>query len=267
MMKILLVRVSILLCLALGGLIPSTWAADIYVVSSGGFAAAYRALAPGFEQRTGHKLMTGWGPSMGKTPQAIPQRLARGEQIDVLIMVDGALQDLIQQGRVQPSSHTILANSRIAMAVRRGAIKPDISTLEQLKAVLLSAKSIAYSDSASGVYLSSVLFPRLGISEQLKDKAWMVQAEPVGQLVARGDAEIGFQQLSELVPIAGIDIVGLLPDEAQKVTPFSATILADSQQPEAAKALIDYLTSAEAAPFIRKTGLDPLIDDAQTTAP
>lgn len=230
-------------------------AADIQVVSSGGFAAAYKALAPGFEQMTGHKLIAGWGPSMGKTPQAIPHRLEGGEAIDVVIMVGDSLDQLAAKGLV--TEGRLLARSRIALAVRAGVPKPDISTVEGLKKTLLSAKSIAYSDSASGVYLSSVLFHRLGIYEQIKGKSRMIPAEPVGNVVARGEAELGFQQLSELLPTSGIDIVGPLPDEAQQITPFSVGIVATSKEKEAAKALIDYLSSPAAAPIIRSTGLDP----------
>lgn len=232
-------------------------AAEIHVVSSGGFAAAYKALAPDFEQRTGHRLVSAWGPSMGDTPGAIPNRLKRGEQIDVVIMVGEALDELVAQGKVLNDNHRRLADSPIGMAVKAGAPKPDISSVEALKRTLLEAKSIAYSDSASGVFLSTVLFPRLGIAEELKGKARMIPAEPVGHVVARGEAEIGFQQVSELQASPGIDIVGFLPDEAQKITPFSAGIVAASQEKDAAKALIEYLGSPEVAPVIRKTGLIP----------
>lgn len=237
-------------------------AAEIHVVSSGGFAAAYQALAPGFEQATGNKLVIGWGPSMGTTKDAIPQRLQRGETIDVVIMVGYALDDLAKQGKVIPDSRTVLARSKIAMAVKAGANKPDISTIEGLKRALLDAKSIAYSDSASGVYLEKTLFPRLGIADQIKGKSRMIPAEPVGKVVARGEAEIGFQQLSELLPIPGIDLVGLVPAEAQQVTLFSAGVIAASKDAAAAKSLIDYLASRDAAALIRKTGLEPAVDAA-----
>lgn len=244
------------------GLVVSLAAADeIHVVSSGGFAAAYRALAPGFERQTGHQLTTAWGPSMGETPQAIPNRLSRGENIDVVIMVGDSLNDLVKQGKVLDADHQILARSRIGMAVKAGAPKLDIATLDGLKRTLLAARSIAYSDSASGVFLSTVLFPRLGIAEQIKDKCRMIPAEPVGQVVARGEAEIGLQQVSELLPVAGIDFAGVLPDDAQQVTPFSAGVVAGSKETAAAKALIDYLASPAAAPLIRQTGLDPAHDN------
>lgn len=236
---------------------------EIHVASSGGFAAAYRALAPEFEARTGHKLIASWGPSMGETAGAIPKRLERGEPIDVVIMVGDALDKLIAQGKVADAGHKLLANSKIGVAVKSGAAKPDISTIDNLKQALVNAKSIAYSDSASGEYLSKVLFPRLGLGEQLKGKSRMIPAEPVAQVVARGDADLGFQQVSELIPVPGIDFVGTLPDEAQQVTPFSAGVVVGAKQQEAAKALITFLASEEAAPAIRKTGLTPTAPAAQ----
>lgn len=242
--------------LALAPLMATLVCADeIHVASSGGFAAAYRALAPAFEARTGHKLVAIWGPSMGETAGAIPNRLQRGEPIDVVIMVGDAMDKLIAKGQVEDAGHRLLANSKIAAAVRAGARQPDVSTVEDLKQALLSAHSIAYSDSASGEYLSKVLFVRLGVADAIKNKSHMIPAEPVGQVVARGDADLGFQQLSELLPIAGIDVVGELPDEAQLQTPFSAGVVHGSHESAAAQALIDYLSSAEAAPMIRQSGL------------
>lgn len=234
---------------------PLAWADEVRVVSSGGFAPAYKALAPAFEKATGHTLVSGWGPSMGETKNAIPQRLARQEPMDVVIMVGSALDQLVARGQLDGASRTVLASSRIAVAVRRGAPQPAIATVEQLKEALLAAKSIAYSDSASGVYLSQVLFPRLGLSEALKGKARMIPAEPVGQVVARGEAELGFQQLSELQHIDGIDVVGLLPEAVQEVTQFSAALVQGAAHPQAGRALIRFLASPEAAPIIDATGL------------
>jgi molybdate transport system substrate-binding protein len=233
-------------------------AADVRVVSSGGFAAAYRALAPEFERKTGDKLITEWGPSMGDTPQAVPARLKRGEPIDVLIMVGYALGDLVRQGKVDGDSRVDLARSGIGVVVRAGAPKPDIGSVDALRRTLLAAKSIAYSDSASGVYISHEMFERLGIADQLASKTRMIPAEPVGAVVARGDAEIGFQQISELKPIAGIELVGPLPPELQQYTVFSAGIVVGSKEPAAAKALIDFLASAAAAPAITDSGMEPI---------
>jgi hypothetical protein len=163
-------------------------AAELKVMNSGGFAAAYRSLAPEFERATGNKVDTAWGPSMGTAPDAIPVRLTRGEPADVLIMVGSALEDLIKQGKVVAGSRVDLARSRIGMAVRAGAPKPDIGSVEAFKGALLAAKSIAYSDSASGVYVANELYKRLGAEAQLAPKSKKIVSERVGNVVARGDA-------------------------------------------------------------------------------
>ena len=231
---------------------------NIKVVTSGAFTAAYLELVPAYERATHDKLVTEFGPSMGTTHSAIPIRLERGEAIDVVIMAGPALDDLIKQGKVRADSRVDLAQSKIGMAVKAGAPKPDISTLDGLKRTLLAAKSIAYSDSASGVYLSTELFPKLGIAEQIKGKCKKIEADPVGGVVASGEAEIGFQQISELLPVKGIDIVGELPPGAQRVTVFAAGIPATSKHPEAAKALIQWLASPAHYTAIDKTGLEPV---------
>jgi molybdate transport system substrate-binding protein len=241
--------------LFLSAICPAT---DLHVVSSGGFAAAYRTLAPEFEKTTGNHLITAWGPSMGNTTDAVPQRLARHEPIDVVIMVGAALGQFVETGKVIPDSRVDLARSAIGLAVRSGSPKPDISTVAALRTTLLNAKSIAYSDSASGVYISTELFQRLGIVDQVTGKSRMIPAEPVGLVVARGESEIGFQQISELKPIAGIELVGPLPDEVQKITIFSAGIITESKEPDPAKALITFLASPAAAPAISASGLEPI---------
>ena len=247
----------LLMVLLLAG---SASAEELHVVSSGGFAAAYKVLAPGFEAATGHTLVTGWGPSMGNTAEAVPQRLARNEPIDVVIMVGYALGKLDQDGRILPGSRQDLARSSIAMAVRQGAPVPDIGTLDALRATLLAAKSIAYSDSASGVYIEREMLKSLGIADAVRGRARMIPAEPVAGVVARGDAEIGFQQMSELKPVPGITIVGLLPPGAQQVTVFSAGVLANSAHAEAARALVAYLGSPAAAAAIRDSGMEPVTE-------
>ncbi len=230
---------------------------EIKVVTSGGFTAAYLELVPEYERATHHKLVTEFGPSMGTTHNAIPIRLDRGEEIDVVIMAGPALNDLIKQGKVRADSRVDLVKSSIGMAVKAGAPHPDISTVDALKRTLLAAKSIAYSDSASGVYLSTELFPKLGIAAQIMGKSKKIEADPVGGVVATGEFEIGFQQISELRPVKGIDIVGPLPPGAQRVTLFSAGIPATSKHPEEAKALIEWLASPAAYAAIKKSGLEP----------
>jgi molybdate transport system substrate-binding protein len=236
----------------------SASAAEVRVMISGGLTAAYNAVVPEFERATGHKVITAYGPSMGTTVNAIPVRLERGEPADVLILVGYALGDLIKQGKVVPDSRVDLVKSKIGVAVKSGAPKPDISSVDALKRALLAAKSVAYSDSASGVYVSTEMFGKLGIMEEMKDKARKIPATPVAEIVAHGDAEIGFQQISELKPVAGIDIVGPLPDELQKVTVFSAGIASASKEPEAGKALITFLASPAAKDTIVRSGLEPI---------
>ena len=233
-------------------------AAEVRVMISGGLTAAYDALVPEFERATGHKVLTAYGPSMGTTVNAIPVRLERGEPVDVLIMVGYALGDLAKQGKVIADSQVDLVKSPIGIAVKAGAPKPDISSPDSVKRALLAAKSIAYSDSASGVYVSTEMFKKLGIEEEMKDKARKIPATPVGEIVAKGEAEIGFQQISELKPVAGIDIVGAVPDDLQKITIYSAGIATVAKEPEAGKALITFLGSAAAHDTIVNSGLDPI---------
>jgi molybdate transport system substrate-binding protein len=237
----------------------TAFGAELNVMSSGGFTAAYRDLLPEFERATQNKVVTASGASMGGAPDSIPSRLQRGEPADVVIMAGPALDELIKQGKVVAGSRVDLARSIIGMAVRAGAPKPDISSVDALKRTLLQAKSIAYSASASGVYLSKELFPRLGIADQIKGKSKRIESERVGTVVARGDAEIGFQQVSELLPIQGIDYVGPLPPEVQQVTVFSAGVAVGAKEPDAGRALIKFLSSPAAAPAIKKSGLEPVI--------
>ncbi|MGX9378759.1 substrate-binding domain-containing protein [Pseudomonas sp. JQ36] len=231
-------------------------AEQLNVMTSGGFTAAYKILGPKFAAATGNTLDTQLGPSMGKAPEAIPNRLARGEHADVVIMVGYALDDLIKQGKVDPASRVELADSRIGLVVREGAPKPDISSVESLKKTLLDAKSVAYSDSASGVYIEKELFNKLGVENQLKPKAKMVPKVPVGSVVATGDYQLGFQQVSELLPVPGVSFVGKIPESVQSVTRFAAGIPVGAQHPKEAKALLDYLAAPAAQADVQATGLD-----------
>ena len=245
--------------LVLAGLLVATAATadEIKVVTSGAFTAAYLELVPQFERTTGHKIVTAFGPSMGSSPDAIPNRLRRGDPIDVVILAQSALDGLIADGKVVRGSRVDLVRSSIGMAVRSGAPKPDISTLEAFMKTVMAARSLAFSSSASGVYFFSELFPRLGITDAMRAKSKMVDSGPAGALVARGEAEIAFQQISELLPVAGTDYVGPLPKEAQRVTVFAAGIVAGARAPAAARALLEFLASPAADAAIRKSGLEP----------
>jgi molybdate transport system substrate-binding protein len=238
------------------GLSTTVHAEEIRVMTSGGFTAAYKILGPKFAASTGNTLDTALGPSMGKAPEAIPNRLARGEKADVVIMVGYALDELIKQGKVDPASRVELADSRIGLVVREGAPKPDISTVDALKKTLLNAESVAYSDSASGVYIENQLFTRLGIEDQLKPKSKMIPKIPVGSVVATGDYQLGFQQVSELLPVPGVSFVAKIPESVQSVTRFAAAIPVGAQHPAQARALLEYLASSDAQTDVKATGLD-----------
>ena len=232
-------------------------AAEIKVLASSAFRSAYAELIPGFEKATGHKVLTTSGGSMGSAPTTIPNRMKRGEIYDVVIMAGDGLYDLTRNGNIMADSRTELARSTIGVAVRMGATKPDISTPDAVKHALLSAKSVAFSSGASGVYLLG-LFERMGIAAEMKAKSKQVSGEPVAAVVARGEAEIGFQQVSEILPVKGVDYVGPLPNAIQEVTIFAAGITFDALQPQAARALVRYLAAPENAETIRKTGMLPM---------
>ena len=228
---------------------------------SAGFYQVYAELGPAFERATGHRLVTTRGPSMGDSPEAIPTRLSRGETADVVILDGGAADELAKRGIVRAGSTIDLAKSQIGMVVRAGAAKPNISSVEGFKRTLLDAASIAYSDSGSGTYLSTTLFAKLGVADQVARKSRKVRGppsgEPVAAVVARGEAEIGFQQVSELIHVAGVTFVGALPAELQPGFSFVGAITTAARQPDAALALLRFLASPDAASTILKNGLTP----------
>jgi molybdate transport system substrate-binding protein len=236
--------------------------AELRVMISAGFYQVYSELGPSFERTSGHRLVTTRGPSMGDSPEAIPARLARGEAADVVIIDEKSADELGRRGLLRPDSKISLARSLIGMVVRAGAARPDISSVEALRTTLLTAKSIAYSDSGSGAYLSTTLFPKLGIADQVAGKMRKVRGppsgEPVAAVVARGEAEIGFQQVSELIHVPGVTFVGTIPSEVQPMTFFAGALTSATKEPEMGTALIRFLASSEAAPVISKAGLTPL---------
>jgi molybdate transport system substrate-binding protein len=250
------------LVVSLTSIAAAAQAADVHVMISAAFYPVYAKLGPAFEKATGHHLVTTRGPSLGDSPEAIPTRLARGEAADVLIMDGSAADKLAERGLVRAGSKVDLARSLIGMAVRAGSAKPDISTIDAFRNTLMAAKSIAYSDSSSGTYLSTKLFPKLGLADQIAGKCRKVRGppagEPVAAVVARGEAEIGFQQVSELTDVPGIAIVGTIPSELQPTVFFSGALASAAREPDAGLALIKFLSSSEAGPTISKAGLQPL---------
>ena len=235
-------------------LVPSVSFAQVKVIISGGFTAAYRELLPEFERTSGISVTTTSGGSVGNGPNTIGAQVRRGVPADVIILAREGLKDLIDEGRIARGTDVDLARSVIGMIVRAGAPKPDISSVEALKQTLLHAKSVAMSSSTSGVYLTTVLFPRLGIANQMKDKVSSNGAAAVG----RGEAEIGLQQVSEVLAVPNVDYVGTIPDEVQYATIYAAAVVSNSSQIDAAQRLIAFLSSPSATAAIRKSGMEPL---------
>jgi ABC-type molybdate transport system substrate-binding protein len=251
------------------GLVLAAWLAagpahadEIVVMTSGAFTAPFEHAAPWFERRTGHRIVSVFGASTGGAPDSIPARLARGERADVVIASAQALDALATAGAVERGMRRDLVQSRIGMAVRAGAPRPDISSVDALVRSVRDARSIAYSASVSGTYLATELFPRLGLAEEIATKGRRIESERVGAVVARGDADIGFQQISELVTIDGIDYVGPLPDEVQRVSTFSAAIATGARSPSAARELVEFLASPALGPVVERYGLDQAGIDA-----
>jgi molybdate transport system substrate-binding protein len=235
-----------------------TAAGELRVMTSGAFTAAHLALVPQLE-RLAQKSVVTVTTSVGTGESSIHNRLRRGEAADLVIVAETLLRQFIEAGLVLAEGSAPLARSTIGIAVRAGATRPDIGSADALKRTLLAAKSIGYSASVSGEYLTRELIQRLGIADQVLGKCRFVGGgERVGAVVARGEAEIGFQQMSELLPVPGIAHITPLPPEFQKVSVFSAGVAASSADPETARSVIRFLASPEAADAIAKSGLQPL---------
>jgi molybdate transport system substrate-binding protein len=229
---------------------------EFRVMTSGAFTAAHLALIPELERLTKKKVVTA-STSIGTGDNSIPSRLQRGEVVDVVIVAQHVLRRFIEDGLVLAEGEKVVARSSIAMAVRAGAPRPDIGTADALKNTLLQAKSIGYSASESGKYYSTVLVQRLGIADRVLGKSRLVGGgERVGAVVARGEVEIGFQQLSELLPIPGLAHITLLPPEVQKVSTFAAGVAASSPDRARARSIIEFLASPAAARAIAGSGLE-----------
>ncbi len=235
---------------------------EFRVMTSGAFTAAHLALIPQLERLTKKKVVTA-STSIGTGENSIPNRLKRGEVVDIVIVAEAVLRKFIEDGLVIDESHARVARSIIGMAVRAGAPKPDIGSIDALRRTLLQAKSIGYSASASGQYFTTELVQRLGIAEQVLPKSRLVSGgERVGAVVARGELEIGFQQMSELLPVKGIAHITPLPPELQKVTAFAAGVAASGPDPALARSVIEFLASPKAAKAITDSGLEPVTGDS-----
>lgn len=227
-------------------------ATDVAVMSSMAFREALTALAPAFETAHDGRATAIWAGG-----KEIPKRILGGEIVDLVVTAAPAIDSLIAAGKLVVGSRTDLASCGIGVAVAAGALRPDIGSVEALKKALLAARSIAYSSGPSGVHMAT-LFARWGIAEALRPKTIeMPPGQPVGGLLAQGGAEIGFQQVSELLPVKGIDFIGPLPAQAQEITVFSAGLHVNAKAPRAARALLRFLRSPEAFEVIRQAGMEP----------
>jgi molybdate transport system substrate-binding protein len=231
--------------------------AQLNVLISGGFAPAYEALLPEFERASGVKVKTGSGASQGAGPQTIAAQLARGVSADVVILSREGLNDLIAANKIAAGTDKDLARVPLGVGVRAGTQKPDVSTVEAFKQILLKAKTVAVPESTSGIWLMDELFPRLGIAGKIS-----IRPAPRGtdatRMVAAGEVDVTVQPNSEILVAPGVDFAGTLAAEIQFVQTFSAAIVAGSKQIEGARRLIELLASARAAEAIRKSGMEPI---------
>jgi molybdate transport system substrate-binding protein len=228
------------------------------VLISGGFSGAYEQLVPEFERTSGIKVTTGSGASQGKGPQTIAAQLERGVLADVVIMSREGLSELIAANRISAGTDVDLARVPLGVAVRAGAPRPDVSTVEAFKQLLLTARTVAVPGSTSGIWLTTKLFPQLGIAEKI-----YVKVTPRGagatEMVAAGQAYVAVLPTSEIVHAAPrVELAGNLASEIQFVQTFSAAVVAGSEEIESSKRLIEFLRSRRAAEAIHKTGMEPL---------
>ena len=232
--------------------IPTPSLAQVAVITSGGFRAAYLEILPEFERTANVAVTTTGGASQGPGPNTIGAQLRRGVSADVVIMSKEGLAELVAEGRIVAGSEVDLAETPLGVAVRSGTPKPDIGTVNAFKQMLLRAKSITFIDSTTGIYLTTTLFPRLGIAAELAGKSTTSGVAAV----ARGDVEIAIQPVSELIHVAGADLVGAIPAEIQYVSVFTAAVVAGSKNLEASKRLIAFLASDRARAAIQKNGME-----------
>jgi molybdate transport system substrate-binding protein len=233
----------------------TTTTSEFRVMTSGAFTAAHLALVPQLERLTQTRIVTA-STSIGTGEMSIPNRLKRGEVVDIVIVAEHVLRQFIAEGLVLGDGHKVVARSSMAFAVRAGAPKPDIGSADELRRTLLQAKSIGYSASESGRYFTGELVQRLGIAGEVLPKSRLIGGgERVGTAIARGDVEIGLQQLSELLPVPGIAHITPLPPELQKVSTFAAGVAASCPNRSVARRAIEFLASSQAAEAIRNSGL------------
>ena len=232
--------------------IDAAEAAEVKVMAANAVKEAYLELVSAFEKSTGHKVTTIWSGTEG-----VAKRINGGEVVDIVLVAAPTIDTLIAEGRLVSGTRADFAKSGVGIAVRSGLPKPDVSSAEAVKRAVLAANSVAYSSGPSGFFVAD-LFKRMGITDQIKDKVRQpASGVQVGELVARGEADLGFQQISELLHVNGIDYLGPLPPDIQNITVYSTGLHTAAPAPEVAKALVKFLTAPEAGPIIRKIGMEP----------
>jgi molybdate transport system substrate-binding protein len=244
-------RLAFVIAAVLG--LPAASVAQLRVISSGGFSAAFQELLPEFEKTTGITVAAARGSSQGNGPNTIAAQLRRGVPADVVIMSREGLEELIKEGRIVSGTEVDLAQTPLGMAVRAGASKPDISSVDAFKRTLLRAKSITFPSSTTGIYMKDKLFPQLGIADEISGKITNAGVAAV----ASGESELAIQPVSELLHVPSVDFVGPIPADIQFVSVFTAAMVTGSKDREASKRLIAFLASESASMAIRRSGMEP----------
>ncbi|MGH6683588.1 MAG: molybdate ABC transporter substrate-binding protein [Pseudolabrys sp.] len=233
----------------------SASAAEIKVLTAGAFKQVVMALVPNFERQTGDKVTIDNG-----TTGQLKKRIDDGEAFDIVVITPAVVDEMIANGKVATGSHVNLASVGIGVVVKEGAPKPDISTVDKFKDALLKAKTVAYIDPASGgssgIYVDKLLV-KLGIADQIRPKARLKKGGYVADLIVSGEADLGIHQISEIVPVKGVTLVGPLPKEIQNTTTYAAGLSASTKEKDAARELIEYLSGADAASVLKSKGMDP----------
>ena len=248
---------AIVLCVATLLTWPDAASAQVKVILSGGFSGPYERVLPEFERATGIKVTTGSGASQGSGPQTIKAQLERGVAADVVILSREGLGELIRAKRIAAGTDVDLARTPLGVAVRAGASKPDVGTVEAFKRVVLKARVVAVPSSTSGIFLTTEVFPRLGIADKINVKL-SPRGAVAAAMVAAGEAEIAVMPVSEILHAPGVDFAGKLAEEIQLNQVFAAAVVAGSKELDAAKRLIAFLASERVSEAIRKSGMEPL---------
>ena len=226
-------------------------AAEITVLGGMGIVSGLHDLAPAFEKMTGHKVVVRF-----EQTNDLNQMIASGVAADIAALQPQQVEAFIKDGKMVAGTKTNFAQAGVGVAVKKGAPRPDISTVAAFKAAMLNAKSIGYSRGGSGLISANVM-EKLGIADQLKARTKFIDGIPVAEIVAKGEVEIGLQQINVILPVKGADYIGPLPKELQETVKFAAAALPSSKQSEIAKAFLKFIASPEAAPLLRKSGMEP----------